>query len=61
MSKIAKMKSYEDYGSPFCVMDWERINFAAELIYIVFNFSILIFEKLCTATKIWKDFISSTR
>ena len=18
------MKSYEDYGSPFCVMDWER-------------------------------------
>ena len=24
MSKIAKMKSYEDFGSPFCVMDWER-------------------------------------
>lgn len=23
-SKIAKMKSYEDYGSPFCVMDRER-------------------------------------
>ena len=24
MSKIAQMESYEDYGSPFCVMDWER-------------------------------------
>ena len=24
MSKIAHMESYEDYGSPFCVMDWER-------------------------------------
>ena len=24
MSMIAKMKSYEDYGSPFWVMDWER-------------------------------------
>ena len=24
MSKIAHMESYEDYGSPFCVMNWER-------------------------------------
>lgn len=24
MSKISHMESYEDYGSPFCVMDWER-------------------------------------
>ena len=24
MSNIAQMESYEDYGSPFCVMDWER-------------------------------------
>ena len=24
MSKIAQLESYEDYGSPFCVMDWER-------------------------------------
>ena len=24
MSKIAQMESYEDYGSPFCVTDWER-------------------------------------
>ncbi len=24
MSKIAKMEAYEDYGSPFCVSDWER-------------------------------------
>ena len=24
MSKIAHMESYEDYGSPFWVMDWER-------------------------------------
>ena len=24
MSKIAQMESYKDYGSPFCVMDWER-------------------------------------
>lgn len=24
MSKISHMESYEDYGSPFCMMDWER-------------------------------------
>ena len=24
MDKIAKMEAYEDYGSPFCVTDWER-------------------------------------
>jgi hypothetical protein len=24
MSKIAQLESYEDYGSPFCVTDWER-------------------------------------
>lgn len=24
MLKISQMESYEDYGSPFCVMDWER-------------------------------------
>ena len=24
MSKIVQLESYEDYGSPFCVMDWER-------------------------------------
>ena len=24
MTKIAKMAAYEDYGSPFCVSDWER-------------------------------------
>lgn len=24
MSKISHMESYEDYGSPFYVMDWER-------------------------------------
>lgn len=24
MAKISKMEAYEDYGSLFCVMDWER-------------------------------------
>ena len=24
MDKIAKMEAYEDYGSPFCVTDWEK-------------------------------------
>lgn len=24
MAKIAKMEAYEDYGTPFCVSDWER-------------------------------------
>lgn len=24
MAKIAKMEAYEDYGSPFCISDWER-------------------------------------
>lgn len=24
ISKIATMESYEDYGSPFCVMDWRK-------------------------------------
>ncbi len=23
MKKIAKMEAYEDYGSPFCIADWE--------------------------------------
>lgn len=23
MAKIAKMEAYEDYGSPFCIADWE--------------------------------------
>ncbi len=26
MDKIAKMEAYEDYGSPFCVADWERFK-----------------------------------
>ena len=24
MDKISKMEAFEDYGSPFCVADWER-------------------------------------
>ena len=24
ISKIATMESYEDYGSPLCVMDWRK-------------------------------------
>lgn len=24
ISKIAKMEAYEEYGSPFCVMDWRK-------------------------------------
>lgn len=24
IAKIAKMEAYEEYGSPFCVMDWRK-------------------------------------
>lgn len=26
IAKIATMEAYEDYGSPFCVMDWRKIT-----------------------------------
>ena len=25
IAKIAKMEAYEEYGSPFCVMDWRKL------------------------------------
>lgn len=26
IAKIAAMEAYEDYGSPFCVMDWRKFT-----------------------------------